>query len=174
MIKLKDLLVEKRLRVLDFDDTLVKTKSFIYITHKDGSKSKLTPGEYAVYDEKPGDVFNFTDFEKVNKPKQIRPFTKYLKKIINDEGIARVTILTARAAYEPVKKYLKDIGMGSIYVMALGDADPQKKAKYIEDMIKKGYDDIFFIDDSQKNIAAVQQLEKKYPEVKFRIQLAKL
>jgi basic membrane lipoprotein Med (substrate-binding protein (PBP1-ABC) superfamily) len=64
--------------------------------------------------------------------------------------------------------------MGSIYVMALGDADPKKKAKYIEDMIAKGYDDIFFIDYSQKNIAAVQQLEKKYPEVKFRIQLAKL
>jgi basic membrane lipoprotein Med (substrate-binding protein (PBP1-ABC) superfamily) len=64
--------------------------------------------------------------------------------------------------------------MGSIYVMALGDADPQKKAKYIEDMIKKGYDDIFFIDDSAKNVAAVQQLEKKYPDVKFRIQLAKL
>ena len=46
--------------------------------------------------------------------------------------------------------------------------------KQILAMIKKGYDDIFFIDDSQKNIAAVQQLEKKYPEVKFRIQLAKL
>jgi inosine/xanthosine triphosphate pyrophosphatase family protein len=41
-------------------------------------------------------------------------------------------------------------------------------------MIKKGYDDIFFIDDSAKNVAAVQQLEKKYPDVKFRIQLAKL
>ena len=60
MIKLKDMIsrslfVEsKKLRVFDFDDTLVKTTSFIYITNGD-KKTKLTPGEYAVYKEKPGD-----------------------------------------------------------------------------------------------------------------------
>lgn len=173
MIKLKDLLVEKKLRVLDFDDTLVKTKSFIGITHKDGSKSKLTPGEYAVYNEKQGDVFDFADFERVNKPKQIRPFTKYLKKVINDAGIDRVTILTARAAYEPVKRYLKDIGMGDVYIVALASADPQKKADWIEIQIKKGYDDIFFLDDSPKNITAVKKLQTKYPEIKLVTQQAK-
>ena len=31
MIKLKDLLKEKKLRVFDFDDTLVKTKAKVYI-----------------------------------------------------------------------------------------------------------------------------------------------
>ena len=173
MIKLKDLLVEKRLRVLDFDDTLVKTKSFIYITHKDGSKSKLTPGEYAVYDERPGDEFNFTDFEKVNKPKQIRPFTKYLKKIIKDAVIDRVTILTARAAYAPVKKYLKDIGMGDVYIVTLASNDPQKKADWIETQINKGYDDIFFLDDSKKNLDAVKKLQKKYPKIRLNVQQAK-
>lgn len=173
MIKLKDLLVEKKLRVLDFDDTLVKTKSFIYITHKDGSKSKLTPGEYAVYNEKPGDDFDFTDFQKVNKPKQIRPFTKYLKKVINDEGIDRVTILTARAAYEPVKKYLKDIGMGDVYIVTLASNDPKKKADWIETQINKGYDDIFFLDDSKKNVDAVKKLQKKYPNIKLNVQQAK-
>jgi len=40
---------DKKLRVFDFDDTLVKTTSYIYITHKDGKTSKLTPGQYAVY-----------------------------------------------------------------------------------------------------------------------------
>ena len=33
----------KKLRVFDFDDTLVKTTSFIYITNN-GKKKKLTPG----------------------------------------------------------------------------------------------------------------------------------
>ena len=67
MIKLKNMIsrslfVEsKRLRVFDFDDTLVKTTSFIYITHSDGKKSKLTPGQYAVYNERPGDVYDFRD-----------------------------------------------------------------------------------------------------------------
>jgi predicted cupin superfamily sugar epimerase len=83
MIKLKDLLVEKRLRVLDFDDTLVKTKSFIYITHKDGSKSKLTPGEYAVYDERAGDEFDFKDFELASRSQLISEFPN-LKSIITD------------------------------------------------------------------------------------------
>ena len=40
---------DKKLRIFDFDDTLVKTNSFIYVTHKDGKTSKLSPGEYAVY-----------------------------------------------------------------------------------------------------------------------------
>ena len=56
MIKLKDILFEKKLRVFDFDDTLVKTTSFIYVTNK-GKTRKLTPGQYAVYKEKPGDEF---------------------------------------------------------------------------------------------------------------------
>jgi hypothetical protein len=40
----------KKLRVFDFDDTLVKTKSHIYVKHGDGKESKLTPGEYAIYE----------------------------------------------------------------------------------------------------------------------------
>ena len=63
MIFLRDLLNEdKKLRIFDFDDTLVKTKSHIYITHRDGKKSKLSPGEYAVYTPKQGDQFDFSDF----------------------------------------------------------------------------------------------------------------
>ena len=66
----RSLFVEsKKLRIFDFDDTLVKTNSFIYITHKDGRKSKLSPGQYAVYTQRPGDVMDFTDFQKVNDPK---------------------------------------------------------------------------------------------------------
>ncbi len=39
---------DKKLRIFDFDDTLVKTNSFIYVTHKDGKKSKLSPGQYLI------------------------------------------------------------------------------------------------------------------------------
>ena len=46
----RSLFVEsKKLRIFDFDDTLVKTNSFIYVTHKDGKTSKLSPGQYAIY-----------------------------------------------------------------------------------------------------------------------------
>jgi len=163
----------KKLRVFDFDDTLVKTKSHIYIKHKDGKNSKLTPGEYAVYEPKEGDKFDFSDFEKVQEPQEIKGVTKLLKTIVRKEGERKVVILTARSAYKPIKDYLKDIGLSGIYVVALADADPEKKAEWIEDKIKKGYNDVFFIDDSHKNVTAVKKLKEKYPNIKMRVQHVK-
>jgi hypothetical protein len=58
-------------------------------------------------------------------------------------------------------------------VVALADSDPQKKADWIEDKIKKGYDDVFFIDDSHKNVEAVGALKKKYPDIKLKAQHVK-
>ena len=49
------------------------------------------------------------------------------------------------------------------YVVPLGDANPQKKADYIEAEILKGYDPIYFMDERTKNIKAVDKLKKKYP-----------
>ena len=163
----------KKLRVFDFDDTLVQTTSFIYVTHKDGKKSKLTPGEYAVYEPKEGDDFDFSDFQKVNDPQEIKGVTNLLKRIVNAAGERTVAILTARSAYKPVKDYLKDIGLEGIYVAALGSSDPQDKADWIEDKIKKGYNDVFFIDDSHKNVTAVSKLKEKYPNIKMNVQHVK-
>ena len=133
MILLRDLLNEdKKLRIFDFDDTLVKTKSFIFITHKDGKKSKLSPGEYAVYTPKQGDTFDFSDFNNVNEPEQIMGYTKLLKRFVSSEGERKVTILTARSAYAPVKQYLKDIGMD-----AWIDYETRKLRKRATSRVKK-------------------------------------
>ena len=163
----------KKLRVFDFDDTLVKTKSHIYVKHDDGKESKLTPGEYAVYEPKSNDKFDFSDFEKVNQPQEIKGITKLLKTVVRAEGERKIVILTARSVYEPVKDYLKDIGLEGIYVVALGDSDPQKKADWIEEKIKAGYNDVFFIDDSHKNVSAVSKLKEKYPNIKMKVQHVK-
>jgi len=163
----------KKLRVFDFDDTLVKTKSYIYVKHGSGKQSKLTPGEYAIYEPKKDDQFDFSDFEKVQDPQEIKGITRLLKTVAKSEGERKVVILTARGAYKPVKDYLKDIGLEGIYVVALGDSDPQKKADWIEDKIKKGYDDVFFIDDSHKNVSAVNKLKEKYPNIKMKVQHVK-
>ena len=84
----RNLFVEsKKLRVFDFDDTLVKTTSFIYVTNN-GKKKKLTPGEYAVYNEKPGDEFDFSDFSKVQNPDEREalhhPKRHYLNNMLGD------------------------------------------------------------------------------------------
>jgi phosphoglycolate phosphatase-like HAD superfamily hydrolase len=52
----------KKLRIFDFDDTLVKTNSFIYVTHRNGMKTKLSPGQYAKNDTRDGDSFVFIPF----------------------------------------------------------------------------------------------------------------
>jgi hypothetical protein len=159
---------EKKLRIFDFDDTLVKTKSHIYIKHKDGKESKLTPGEYAIYEPKKGDQFDFSDFEKVKQPQEIKGVTRLLKNIVRVGG-SEIVILTARSAYKPIKDYLSDIGLDKLYVVALADSDPQKKADWIENKIKDGVTDVFFIDDSHKNVSAVQALAKKYPKVSLKV-----
>ena len=159
---------EKKLRIFDFDDTLVKTKSHIYIKHKDGKESKLTPGEYAIYEPKEGDKFDFSDFEKVKQPQEIKGVTRLLKNIVRVGG-SEIVILTARSAYKPIKDYLSDIGLDKLFVVALADSDPQKKADWIENKIKAGVTDVFFIDDSHKNVSAVQSLAKKYPNVSLKV-----
>lgn len=159
----------KKLRIFDFDDTLVKTKSHIYVTHDSGKKSKLTPGEYAIYEPKDRDQYDFSDFEQVKQPQEIKGVTKLLKTVVNAEGERKIVILTARSAYKPVKDYLQDIGLDGIYVVALASNDPQDKADWIEDKIKSGYNDVFFIDDSHKNISAVNKLKEKYPNIKMKV-----
>ena len=169
----RSLFVEsKKLRIFDFDDTLVKTNSFIYVTHKDDKTSKLSPGEYAVYKERPGDTFDFKDFQQVTNPQLIKGYVELLRRMVNSGGSREVYILTARAAERPVSQFIKDLGIGGVKVIALGDNNPEKKADWIEDKVKEGYDDIFFVDDSPKNIDAVRRRLKNY-NIKQKIQQVK-
>jgi phosphoglycolate phosphatase-like HAD superfamily hydrolase len=164
---------DKKLRVFDFDDTLVKTASFIYVTHKDGGKSKLTPGKYAVYKEKQGDEFDFRDFQEVKNPKVIKGYFQLLKNMAKDSDKA-VYILTARAAYKPVYDFIRDSGIKDVFVVALGDNNPESKADWIENQIKKnGFDNVYFVDDSSKNVDAVRKRLANYTNIRKKIQLVK-
>jgi phosphoglycolate phosphatase-like HAD superfamily hydrolase len=173
----RSLFVEsKKLRIFDFDDSLVTTTSYIYVDNeKSGKKFKLTPGEYAVYTAKDGDVFDYSDFQKIQNPKIIKGYFELLRRMASMGGKDRgVYILTARGAYKPIHKFIKDSGIKGVYVVALGDSNPEKKADWIENKVKdEGYDDVFFVDDSPKNIEAVKKRLKKYPNVKQKIQIVK-
>lgn len=157
----------KKLRVFDFDDTLVHVDATIYITHKDGSRVGLTPAEYAVYGPQPGDTFNFKEFSSVIK--KAKPLENNIKDLIKsyNDPTEKTTILTARLLGYPVKKYLRDEFNIEPYVVGLGSSDPQDKARWIESQISKGYTDIEFRDDSPKNVDAVAALQDKHPEVRL-------
>jgi hypothetical protein len=179
MIKLKDMISRslftesKKLRVFDFDETLVFTKSYIYVKQPNGKEKKLTPGEYAVYQEKPGEEYDFRDFYSVQEPQELKRITKVFKRIIFKNGGDGVFILTARpqAVEKHVQKYLKDIGINKrIPVVGLQSNNPKDKADWIEDKIdNEGYDDVYFADDSKKNVDAAKKMLRT-KDIKWRVQ----
>ena len=160
----KDILIEskfKEINVFDFDDTLVKTKSHIYVTDFRGKSFSLTPQEYAVYEPKPGDSFDFSDFEDVRSPTLISHMILKLFYSIKTLGRQNVFILTARGAGEPIRKFLEGIGIMGADVVALGDSNPFAKSAVIKDeILRRGVNIVKFFDDSPKNIMAVRSLRK--------------
>jgi len=163
----------KKLRVFDFDDTLVFTNSFIYVKTIDGKEKKLTPGEFAVYKEKPGEEYDFRDFYSVQEPQELKKITKVLRRIIDKNKGEGVFILTARpqAVDKHLQRYLKDIGIRQrIPVIGLQSNNPKDKSKWVEDKIdNEGYDDVYFADDSIKNVNAMKKMLRG-KDVKWRVQ----
>lgn len=163
---------EKKLRVFDLDDTLVKTNSRVHVTKASGKVLHLTPAEYAVYEKEVGDQFDYSDFYGLVDPKAIGWTTKILKRVINKHGTDAAVILTARASDAPAKEFFRINDIPEIPVVALGDSDPEMKAQWIKMVAMKfGYKEIEFFDDSPKNIAAVQRI--KVPGVKIIARLIK-
>ena len=161
----------KTLFVSDFDDTLAQTDSKIFLTRK-GERIEMDPAVFAVYDEQPGDKFDFSEFDKLINPKPIQRFVKLLKQAIGRAD--KIAILTARGHTRPVAQFLKMHGITSgVSIAALGDANPEKKAAYIRKHINDGYDKVAFIDDSPKNVQAVKALRTEFPDAKILVHQAK-
>ena len=172
MIKLRDIIREgKTVSIFDFDDTIAQSDSWVYITKNGKTIKKLDPAEFAVYTPKTGEEYDFKDFDrKLRNPRLIKKNADLLKKQLKKGG-RKVTILTARRLKAPINHFSKTIGIQP-YVITLGSADPQKKAEYIENEIKKGYTTIYFMDDSVKNLRAVDALKRKYPKIKLITKIA--
>ncbi len=159
----------KKLRVFDFDDTLVKTDSRIYYRRGDGDEKSLSPGEFAVHKSHPDDVFDFRDFQGVlRNPREIKWVVNILQHVYAKYGPSDVMILTARHEYKPIRQFLVDIGVPGTFVVALGTNSPQAKANYIEQrIIQDELEYVEFFDDSIHNINAVDELSTRYPGVKI-------
>jgi hypothetical protein len=179
-IKLIDILLEgnKVLSVFDFDDTIAKSDAWVYVMNQGRMVKKLDPAQFAVYNPKPGETFDFRDFDRpLRNPRLIKLNADLLRRQLDKaqrsaRGTRKVTILTARRLGAPVTSFLKTMGIDA-YVVPLGSNDPLDKAAWIESQILKGYDTVYFMDDSNKNIAAVKNMLNKYPDVKSITKLIK-
>lgn len=159
----------KRMRVFDFDDTLVSSKGEVTVTKEHGEKIAMDSATFAHYKPGPGDKLDFSAFNNVVKPRKIKKnFDK-----LRDAAKAgdRTVILTARAkgATSAVKKFLETEGIKGVEVVALGSSDPYDKARWISKATKEGgYEDVEFFDDSKANANAVAEVGKKeHTKIKF-------
>jgi len=179
LIKLKNILRERKvLSVFDFDDTIALTDSWIYVMKNGREIKKLDPAQFAIYKPRPGETFDFRDFDKkIRNPRLIKQNAQLLMKQLDKarrqaRGSRKVTILTARRLGAPVTSFFRSIGL-DVYVVPLGSANPLDKANWIEAQIKKGYDTVYFMDDSPKNIRAVDNMLRRYPNVRSLTKLIK-
>ena len=155
---------KRKLLVLDFDDTMARTKGRVRINKANGKEIYLTPAEYATYTKEPGDVFDYSEFDDLIDPTENTWVTNILRKMVAKHGLDSAVILTARGSSEPVAEFLKMFRLPRIPIVALGDSHPDRKKQWILYVAKKmNYDTIEFFDDSQKNIKAVQELKAKIP-----------
>jgi hypothetical protein len=159
---------KKKLRVVDFDDTLVKTDALIHVTDEKGEDFDLSPAEFATYVPEPGDVFDYSDFEELINPQHVKWMVRIISDVYRKYGPEGFVILSARSSSKPIIQFLNDLGLSGVYVVALGNADPKMKADWIDARIKRDKLDLVeFFDDSRKNIEAVKGIQKDHPKTKI-------
>lgn len=148
-----------KLRIFDFDDTLVQTDAKIYVTNKGLALSSL---EFGKYEKENDDVYDFTDFRSghLKNPQATSFFKTAFKRIVS--GNSDIMILTARPQEyaNEIEDFLSPhVSMDRVKIVG-GAETPEMKKAGIEKMLGK-YKDIRFYDDSDSNIAAVNTLKDK-------------
>ena len=162
----------KKLRIFDLDDTLFETEAKVIVISSDGTSREITPAEYAVYEPQSGDKFDFSQFQTLINPTLIRSIGKRFYKIVtSSNGDRKTVILTARGseAAPHIKDIIRKYFRVNIEVVTLGTGDPMAKANWILNQIQnEGYNDIFFVDDSSKNILATYRTISNLP-IKYKL-----
>jgi len=150
-----------RMRVFDFDDTLVSSESSVVVEHGNGEMTHLDSASFAYFRTTGGDKIDFGDFNNVTRPRLIKKNMDLFRQAADDKE-AKTVILTARpkGSASAVQKFMKHLGFANIEVVALQSSDPMDKARWIQEN-SEGVDDIEFTDDSSRNVAAVDTLKGK-------------
>jgi hypothetical protein len=154
--------------VFDFDDTLVKTDACTHVTTAMGETFDLSPGEYALYERQAGDVFDYTDFEKLINPRPIVWVNHILHNVHAHHGADAIVVLSARSYSTPIRQYLDNIGLQDVEVATLDTPAPEAKAAWIDARIRRDrLRRCEFFDDSHKNVAAINGLRHRHPDVEI-------
>lgn len=167
----------KTLRVFDFDDTLAKTNSRVWVKEFNketgiplGDEYAITPAEYATFKinvaEKHPEIdykYDYREFAEVKDPKIIDFTFAILRSVVKklrEESAFPAVILTARGhdANKNIANFLRSYDI-DIPVITLEGSAPKLKSDWIKAaMLSKNIPHIEFFDDSPLNVEAVNSL----------------
>lgn len=153
-------MVEK-LTIFDFDDTLITSEANIKVIHSNGEEEILSSEEYAKYTPKPGDEFDYSEFDEYPKNAELisDTFSRFKAAL---QGSGDVTVLTARSNTKPVEMFLRDQGIRGVDVVGVGSSNPMDKARYVLDRLKsEDYELVHVYEDNFKNIRAIKKVVNK-------------
>ena len=163
---------------LDFDDTLVFTKSLIKYTKPDGTRGSLNAEQYAKNYEsltELGYKWDFSEFNEVKNPSLAPLFNKAIK-LQKKFGPEHMYIVTARPSQSApaIHGYLKSKGLNIPFknITGLGNSTSEAKGLWVAEKIGEGYNDIYFADDALQNVQAVKNVVDQF-DVKSKVQLAR-
>lgn len=157
--------------LFDLDDTIIHTTAEIMVVKNGQCIKKLSNAEFNDYILKPGEHFDFGEFDDPNILGDSK-FTKYWKTLKREYNKGtHIGILTARSNCGMIKKFFLDNGIRIKDELVIAINDPktglkgsiqQKKSEAIGILAEAGYKLFIFFDDNEPNLRAAKQLESEY------------
>lgn len=171
---------EHKISVFDVDDTLTITDAKVKVKDSiTGETFSLTADEYNDFDYQYHHELDFSDFdsyEVLKAGKLIEEYVAVLEKAYNSNKA--VSIVTARSQRDLIYQWVKEhVGfhVNRDLIFAVSDPEhgfegtiPEKKEKAFKEILKMGFTDIEYYDDSIKNVRQIRKLLKGQG-VKFKI-----
>jgi hypothetical protein len=151
--ELAEVLGSKSLFVFDFDDTIARTDSKVFLV-RNGERIHMDSDEFATYQYQQGDELDFSDFNRVEG--NIIPHTLAILDDAMSKG-HKVVIVTARApgAIEGIKQFFRQNGIQppDIYATAGSDGKPP----VLRNLLGGGtYGRVIVYEDCRKNIESLK------------------
>ena len=169
--------------VFDFDHTLASSPAKIVM--KD-SGSRFSQKEYDEMRKNEPDLtdedFDYSEFHDFSLTEPIYPV---MERFVDSFRVpnSETYVLTARPDASGPEKYLKELlNIPNIQVVAINSpdfghlegSDAAKKANWIENKLKEGFNTVKYWEDSVANAVKVKNLKKKHENVEFEVFLVNL
>ena len=164
--------ISDKIILFDVDDTLINTTAQIWIKKNGKYIKKLTNNEYNDYKLKPGEEFDYKEFDDLELLNN-ESLKKYWYTLKREYGKGtHIGILTARGDIDMIQKFLlnKGVDIKKDLIFAIGDprlglvgSIHQRKSEVINILYNKGYRRFIFFDDNVNNLQSVKNIEKTLP-----------